>query len=79
MPKSKVNPIVGMLNYFEDAPLTSLDDALALVKETIRRRKLDAGGNVRPSNPVVKKGKKKPNSAAPETIGEALAGFVDEP
>lgn len=38
MPRATVHPIVGILSYFEEAPLADVTLALAVAKETVRRR-----------------------------------------
>lgn len=62
MPRKETKPIIKALRYFEEAPLAVAEETLAIVEETLRRRR--AGETVitgkGPRIDLPSKGKKKP-------------------
>lgn len=78
MPRATQDPFLRTLQYFEEAPLTSLPLALTMVKEVVRRRttgetviRADGAYRIDPPAPVKKKkvrgpGKKKAAPAQTE-------------
>lgn len=71
MPRTAPNPSIGVLRFFEDAPLAEATLTLDLAKETLRRRQ--AGKSVLTAEgpkidpPQAKRAKRSKSTAAPPT------------
>lgn len=78
MPRTAPNPSIGVLRFFEDAPLAEATLTLDLAKETLRRRQ--AGKSVLTADgpkvdpPQAKRSKRSKPASQPVASTEALAG-----